>query len=218
MEIQTMVDQLNDLPSIHLDDATRDRVFQLIAALGEAFQKADIDSRRCVTTTNLTSAAKYAMGEYTIEKAVEGLRTGSPDAILDGLIPVVMAGGNAHRPTRAMLLSLVLHSAEKAGLNSRELFVYAADLMFDEAQAARVRGFPDAPGHTIACWGYSEHKIPEGLTYRRAAEAPDRLTWWDRHVLGKRVDRATQLRLLRDWHISITRKEQAARRKQKGSE
>jgi hypothetical protein len=139
------------------------------------------------------------MFDYTRDKAVEALRSGSKTAILEGLIPVVMAGGGPDRPTGGTLLSILLHSAEKAGLDAAALFAYGAQFAADEEAVARIRGFPSLPPEMrcIARFGMRERRTPDGLTYEHAVEAMARPRWWDKLLGRRRVSKEKVLEDLR---------------------
>ncbi|HKA01193.1 MAG TPA: hypothetical protein VKE70_31990 [Candidatus Solibacter sp.] len=198
-QFETVLNELNALRDIIAEDSAREPAFRLISTLVELYPDLDTEQRRWVTT-NLSARSKFAMAQYTHEKADEALNTGARNTVIHALVPVAIAGGNADRPTGASLLSLVLHASRKAGISSREVFAYAAGLMPDEEQAAKVREFPlRGPANGIRSWGYSVSETPDGLRFKHAKEAPEKLTWWDRYVLGKRVTRAQQLEGVRQW-------------------
>jgi len=198
-QFETVLNELNALRDIIAEDSAREPAFRLISTLVELYPDLDTEQRRWVTT-NLSARSKFAMAEYTYEKADEAMNTGERSTVMHALMPLAIAGGNADRLTGASLLSLVLHASEKASIDSREIFAWAAGLMPDEGQAARVRDFPlRRPSNDIKCWGYSVIETPQGIRFKHASEAPEKLTWWDRYVLGKRVTRAQQLEGVRQW-------------------
>jgi hypothetical protein len=152
-------------------------------------------------SAQLTEASKYLMAEYSREKAVEGLRSASRDAILQGLVPVVMASGSSDTKTGGMLLALLLHSAERTGVNAFELFAFAADLATNEDSSSQIRNFPHLPvsSRGIARYGFRERRTPDGLTYEDGFEAMNRPRWFDKLIGRKRVSRATVEAGLMQW-------------------
>lgn len=167
-----------------------------ISALAEVFQRVGSENREFISK-GLSGSAKLGMAYYTQEKAVEAMRTGSKTAVIEGLVPVVMAGGRSDTRTGGALLSLLLHSAERSGLDARELFGYAAQFASDPAAAAQIRDYPLLPRKLtdIARYGFHERKTPQGLTYEHAVESMSRPSWWDKLLLRRRGSRETTLQV-----------------------
>jgi hypothetical protein len=129
----------------------------------------------------LKESSKLIMADYTLEKAVEGRRTGSKDSVLQGLIPVVMAGGRADTRTGGMLLAVLLHSAQKTGLKADQIFAEGARFATDPQTIAQIRDFPSltATLSAIERFGYHERSTAEGVTYEHHVEALFRPKWYD---------------------------------------
>lgn len=187
MGYQDLVHTLNGYPKwARLDAQMRPSVYETISELVRAFQQASVSDRTAIAST-LSQSSRYLMAGYTRQKAAEGLRSASKDAILQGLIPVVMAGGRSDTRTGGSLLALLLHSAERTGVDAVALFAFAAKLATDEDAAEQIRDFPSLPRSTrgIERFGYHERSTPEGATYEHSAEAMLRPRWYDR-FLGRR--------------------------------
>ncbi len=184
---EELVNRLNAYPSAAVWDlAERPKVYATIDELATVFQGADFQDRQAIVSA-LTEPAKYLFAEYTHDKAVSVLRTGSRQAVIEGLIPFVMAGGRSDTRTGGELLSLMLHSVERAGLEASDLFARVARLAVTEESAAQLREFPNAdPSHrAIERFGFHERKTPEGITYEHQVEAMSRPRWYDRFI-GRR--------------------------------
>jgi hypothetical protein len=169
-----------------------------IAALVELFKQAGREQRREITG-DLGRPAKYLMAQYAQAQAVEARRTRSAEAIMAGLVPVVIAGGAPTTATVGSLLAMLLRSAEVAGLDARELFSRAAEFGPDEAAADGIRSFPLLPPQLrdISRFGLRETKTQEGVIYQHQAEAQRRPRWWDRLTGRKPVTREDVLETLR---------------------
>ncbi|SPF54402.1 hypothetical protein SBA4_6360003 [Candidatus Sulfopaludibacter sp. SbA4] len=181
MESLDLVKQLNERPMwVKLDAQTRSSIYRTIFALSELFQRADTEERRAIAAA-LDRPAKNLMYDYTRDKAVEGRRTGSRSAIVEGLIPVVMAGGRSDRMTGGSLMAMLCRSAEKTGLDAPEIFAYGAQFATDERSRDQIRDFPSLSPEMkdIARAGFHEKKTPEGPTYEHQTEAMARPRWWD---------------------------------------
>jgi hypothetical protein len=183
-----------------MDPQRRSEAYETISALADVFQRVGPENRRFISA-GLRISAKRGMAEYTRDKAVEGMRSGSKVLIIQGLIPVVMAGGRCDSPTAGSLLSLILHSAEKCGLDAREIFGYAAQFADDPKAAVQMRDYPLLPRNLsdIKRYGYHERKTPDGLTFEHPVEAMSRPRWWDKLLLRKRVSREKIEQGLREW-------------------
>ncbi len=202
MDWRDLVDKLNAVPMwvdfAGLDSRRRTEFCDLISGLSREFQRGDVEQRRSIAAA-LNRPAKYLLAEYTEEKAVEARRTGSGSALMDGLIPVVMAGGRSDNLTGGPLLSILHRSAEKSGLNARELFSSAAQFAVDEDSGAQIRGFPLLPPEMrdIERFGMHERKTPEGVVYEMLSEWMSRPRWWDK-LVGRRRRRVTREEILKE--------------------
>jgi hypothetical protein len=173
--------------------------YDTIAALAEVFQQLGREERRLVNA-ELGEPAKYLMFRYTNSKAVEGRRTRSAQTLLDGLIPVIMAGGKASTATAGLLLSILLRSALIAGVDAQELFSRGASLAWDETVAEGIRGFPLLPPELrdIARFGVQERKTKGGVIYEHVVDALFRPRWWDRLLRRRRPQREGVVKILED--------------------
>lgn len=183
-----------------MDPQRRLEAYETISALADVFQRVGPENRKFISD-GLRISAKRGMAEYTRDKAVEGMRTGSKIPIIQGLIPVVMAGGRCDSPTAGSLLSLLLHGAEKCGIDALQMFGYAAQFAADPEAAAQIRDYPLLPRNLIDIkrYGYHERKTPDGLTFEHATEAMSRPRWWDKLLFRKRVSREKIEQGLREW-------------------
>ncbi len=200
MDWRNLVDRLNAVPmwvDFTGDSGRRAEICDLISALSQEFQRVDSDQRTSIAGA-LNRPAKYLLAQYTKEKAVEARRTGSGSAVMEGLIPVVMAGGRSDNLTGALLLSILHRSAEKSGLNARELFSSAAQFAIDKDSEAQIRGFPLLPPEMldIERFGMHERKTSEGVIYETLSEWMSRPRWWDK-LVGRRRPRVTREELLK---------------------
>jgi len=186
------------VPPDQLDQQTRSNIYQAISALSEAFQRAGLEGRKSITE-GLGRSAKYVMYEYTRDKAVEARRTGSETAIIEGLIPVVMAGGRSDTATGGSLLSMLFRSAETSQLNTSDLFAHAAQFATDEESGAQIRGFPllSPKMRSIARFGIRERRTREGVIYETPGEWMARPRWWDKLIGRRRASHADTLEVLR---------------------
>lgn len=201
MEGQDLLDKLNGYPMwVDLDPPTRSDAFGAVSELGDTFQRATPESRRLISGA-LGRSAKYVMSQFSRDKAVEGVRNRSRTAIVEGLIPVAMAGGRSDNFTGGSLLSMLFHSAEKSGLDAEEAFAYAAQFATDEESATQIREFPRLPPkmRSIERFGFHERKTPDGVTYEQMVEAMGRPRWWDRLIGRRRVTREDTLRTMREF-------------------
>jgi hypothetical protein len=200
MSADDLVNRLNGYPRwVFLEPQTRADAHRTISELTELFQHACFEDRKAITSA-LSEPAKYVMATFTEAKALDGRRTGSRDTILQGLIPVVIAGGNPCTRTGGMLCSLILNSALKTHVDAAELFEYAARLATDEAAARRLRAFPGwpAPQRDIERWGFHEQPTPDGVIYEHLVESHGG-HWYDK-LLGRRKSRLeTRIGILKGW-------------------
>jgi hypothetical protein len=186
-DIQQLADEFNRYCSAFswapMDPHSRSEAAQLISTLGDLFQRVDPAERKLVAET-LVYQAKNAMALYTWGKALEARRTGSRQALIQGLIPVVMAGGRSDTGTGGQLLSLLYNSAEKTGLDAEELFAYGAQFATNEESQRQIRDFPTLPPELrdIRRWGVREAETPDGVVYQQPHEwmIPRRRGLWQK--------------------------------------
>jgi len=186
-----LIVKLNGYPPwAQLDARDRSRAFEAISSLSDIFRCAGTEGRRSITE-GLSESAKYLMSFYSLDRAAEGRRTGSKDVITAGLVPVVMAGGRSDTRTGGLLLSLLLNSAERSGLDGHALFADAAQLATSEASRAQIRGFPSLPPELrgIARFGFRERQTPAGVVYEEPGQWMVRPRWWDKLLGLRRAER-----------------------------
>ncbi len=152
---------------LRLDDPqTNSVLFETISALVELFQRVPADERRAIAS-GLGRSAKYAMAEYSREKAVEGRQVCSSSVILQGLISVVMAS-----------------AAQFATDDAVAEWVSGFPLL------------PLAE-RDIARFGVQERKTPTGVVYEGVVESQLRGGWWSKLIKRRRVNREDALAVLR---------------------
>jgi hypothetical protein len=163
--------------------AERDKAFRTLSRLIDVYVRGSEDERRAISAA-LDEAAKYVMFHYTWAKAIEARRTGSRDALLQGLIPVVMAGGRSTTATGATLLCVLLRSAEATGLGADELFASAADLSTEGQSREQIRQFPSLPVEmrSLSRVGVHEVQTPEGASYLNPTDWKRRPRWWEKLI------------------------------------
>lgn len=198
MNLNQLVASLNAYPLwVELDDQATQEQFDKVTALSRLYQQADADVRRSVTAA-LDRPAKNIMFDYTRSKANEALRTRTRTALLDGIIPVVMAGGDPGTVTVGFLLTILLDAAVKSGVNTSDLFDSAARVCPDEDRAQKIREFPKLPKHltSLQRYGVREAITPKGVVYQDVTERP--LTWWQRLRGRKQIRRAEVIKMMRE--------------------
>lgn len=192
MDALQLVDKLNGYSNgspmwwTRLDAQTWSAAFEDVAGLTGLFQQADPEQRKSIGE-RLTLDTKLILARFTESKAVEVRRTRSNDALIQGLIPIVMAGGRSDTRTGAFVLSLILDSAQKSGLDAAALFAYAAQFAISEESAAQIRGFPSLPPalRDIRRFGIREKQTPEGVIYQMPGE--QKLSWWHKWLWRQRL-------------------------------
>jgi hypothetical protein len=181
------------------DPQTRSSAYAIVTALGELYQAAPVDERKRVTS-ELGRSAKHIMFQYSKDKAAEAIRNRPSEAIAQGLMAVVVAGGRSDNVTGGSLLSMLLHSSEKSGLDSKEAFAYAAQFAADPVSGTQIREFPLLPAKMrgIDRFGFVERNTRDGVTFEHMVEAMGRPRWWDKLTGRRRYTMEDTLRQLRE--------------------
>jgi hypothetical protein len=200
MEGMELVRKLNEYPMYpDFDVRARSDAYHTVTELGDVYSHATPDARKLITSA-LGRPAQFLMYEYSKDKAVEGIRNRSRAAIVQGLMAVVVAGGRSDNPTGGSLLSMLLRSAEKSGLDAQEAFAYAAEFAADGESGTQIRAFPLLPSEmrSIERYGFHERKTPDGVVYEHMTEAMMRPRWWDKLTGRRRVTKEKALRMNRE--------------------
>jgi hypothetical protein len=198
MNAEDLVRSLNGYPRwTEFDAETRADIFSAIGELSELFRRSDLQDRQLISA-GLQDTAKFQMYEYSRARATEAAVARLEDAVVDGLIPVVMGGGSSDTGTGGSLMAVLFRAAEIAGANAIRLFDVAAESATSESQASDLRSFPltfnDRGG--LGRYGIREVRNDAGVAWELAGERPVR--WWDPLRARCTVSKAELWKMMRD--------------------
>lgn len=138
-----------------------------VGSLAEAFVAADQPEKQRITALFGMEQA-FALLAFAERMAILGLRTGSRDRLLKGLVALAIEGFRLDSRESLPVLSLLNRSAEKTGADAVALLEEVARNSLSDA-ARQFRAFVQRTPQdkAIEAMGYSQQTTTEGPTYVR---------------------------------------------------
>lgn len=183
-----LVDRLNSIPMwAELDQNELATTDAAISDLVELFRSAS-QPERLATSGHLSRSAKWVMFGYARRQAEEARRSGSREAIVNGLVSVILGRGSSGSATAGFLLAILLRSCEAAGMDAYAVFEEASQSAVDDLQRADFMRFLSLPPamRGLSRFGAIERTSGGEVRYYLPFEEGRPVSWFTR-ILGRRL-------------------------------